>query len=293
VIRRGALAAVALATAACTAPVNSVGRGPLAGRADIGGFELAYECHGQGAPTVILEAGLGASGIDAFFDFWEHVAATTRVCLYDRAGVGFSDPRPKSEHVTAGLMADELHRLLAAIDVPPPYVLAGHSYGGMAVRMFAARYPDEVAGMVLIEASSEPEVPIYERLHAGPWIDDTDRIDIHATVRQLHAAADVGDIPLIVVTAENISDEWLATTPALASKAQARLADLSTDAFQVVAPGSGHFVYTDDPDVVATAIQAVVEAARSKTGLYDCAQAFAQTDAICVKPGQIPSLTPA
>ena len=103
-------------------------------------------------------------------------------------------------------------------------VLVGHSYGGMPVRAFEGAYPDDVAGMVLIDVSSEPEVPVYERLDAGPWIDGTDRIDIHATVRELHAAGDLGDIPLVVVTAGIIEDEWLATVPKLAARAQARLA---------------------------------------------------------------------
>ncbi len=110
-------------------------------------------------------------------------------------------------------------------------VLVGHSYGGMPVRAFEGAYPNDVAGMVLIDVSSEPEVPVYERLDAGPWIDGTDRIDIHATVRELHAAGDLGDIPLVVVTAGIIDDEWLATVPKLAARAQARLAGLSSNAY--------------------------------------------------------------
>jgi pimeloyl-ACP methyl ester carboxylesterase len=141
--------------------------------------------------------------------------------------------------------------------------------------------------------SSEPEVPVYERLNAGPWIDRTDRIDIHATVRELHAAGDLGDIPLVVVTAGIIEDEWLATVPELAARAQARLAGLSSNAYEVVAPESGHFVHRDAPDVVLAAIEAVAAAAGSGEALTPCEDAFVSVDATCLPPGTVPHLVPA
>ena len=276
-----------------TSPSPSTSAEPSGGSADVGGYELSYECQGEGEPTVILEAGLGAAGTEEFFGFIDQVAAITRVCTYDRAGTGVSGNRPEGLHVTAGLMAEELHRLLEAIGVTEPVVLVGHSYGGMPVRAFEGTYPSDVAGMVLIDVSSEPEVPVYERLDAGPWIDRTDRIDIHATVRELHAAGDLGDIPLVVVTAGIIEDEWLATVPELAARAQARLAGLSSNAYEVVAPDSGHFVHRDAPDVVLAAIEAVVAAAGSGAALTPCEDAFASTDATCVPAGTMPHLVSA
>jgi pimeloyl-ACP methyl ester carboxylesterase len=266
---------------------------PASGRADIGGYELAYECVGAGEPTVILEAGLGAAGTSEFIGFINQAAGTTRVCTYDRAGTGASDGRPAGEHVTAALMAEELHRLLDALGIQLPVVLVGHSYGGMPVRAFEGAYPEDVAGMVLIDVSSEPEVPVYERLDAGPWIDGTDRIDIHGTVRELHAAGDLGDVPLIVVTAGIIEDQWLATVPKLAARAQVRLAGLSSNAIQVVATDSGHFVHQDAPDVVLAAIEEVVAAAGSGEALTPCEEAFASTDAACAPAGTVPHLVPA
>jgi pimeloyl-ACP methyl ester carboxylesterase len=267
---------------------------PEAGRADVGGYELAYACEGEGTPVVILEAGLGAAGTETFFSFVDRVAGTSRVCTYDRAGTGSSDERAEGVgRVTAGLMARELHALLEELGIEPPVVIAAHSYGGMPARAFATAYPDDVAGLVLIDVSSEPEVPVYERLHAGPWIDGEDRIDIHATVDELRAAADLGDLPVIVVTAEVIDDEWLATVPRLAARAQARLATLSTDGMQVVALGSKHFVHEDAPNVVATAVRAVVGAVRSASGLPTCAETFAGLEAVCVPSGSIPKLVPA
>lgn len=272
---------------------TSVSADPSRGAADVGGYELAYECAGEGEPTVILEAGLGAAGIEEFFGFIDRVAEIARVCTYDRAGTGVSDERPDGLRVTAGLMAEELHRLLEGIGVNEPVVLVGHSYGGMPVRAFEGAYPGDVAGMVLIDVSSEPEVPVYERLDAGPWIDRTDRIDIDATVRELRTAGDLADIPVVVVTAGIIEDEWLATVPILAARSQARLAGLSSNAFQVVAPEAGHFVHRDAPEVVHAAIEAVVSAARSDSALAPCAEMFVSTGAICVPPGDVPELAPA
>lgn len=294
--KRGVLFAITIGLAACAeggAAAPSPSPTPSSGRADIGGFELAYECRGEGEPTVILEAGLGAAGTEEFFGVIDQVADISRVCTYDRAGTWTSDDRPGGEHVTAGLMADELHRLLDVLRIRLSVVLVGHSYGGMPLRAFEGTYPNDVAGMVLIDVSSEPEVPVYERLDAGPWIDGTDRIDIHATVRELHAAGDLGDIPLIVVTAGIIEDEWLATVPKLAARAQARLARLSSNAMQVVATHSGHFVHEDAPDVVLAAIAQLAEAARSGSPLAPCNEVFGSMDATCVAPGTIPELVPA
>jgi pimeloyl-ACP methyl ester carboxylesterase len=269
-------------------PIRSIGR------ADVGGYELAYACRGEGQPTVVLEAGLGAAGTNQFFSFVDRIVGTTRVCTYDRAGTGSSDRRPSAvEPVTAGLMAGELHMLLEAIGGEPSFVLVGFSYGGMPVRAFEGAYPDETVGMVLLDASSEPEVPVYERLRAGPWIDDADRVDIRATVGELRGAGDLGELPLVVVTAEVIEDEWLATVPKLAAGAQARLAGLSSNAIHVVATGSGHFIHEDDPDVVVAAIRTVVDAARNGSPLPPCGEVFANLQAVCVEPGQAPDLVPA
>jgi pimeloyl-ACP methyl ester carboxylesterase len=292
---RAVIVAVTLGLVACGdgAAAPSPSPTPASGRADIGGYELAYECVGEGEPTVILEAGLGAAGTNEFIGFIDRVADRTRVCTYDRAGTDVSDDRPEGEHVTAALMAEELHRLLDVLKIKLPVVLVGHSYGGMPVRAFEGAYPDDVAGMVLIDVSSEPEVPVYERLDAGPWIDGSDRIDIRATVRELHAAGDLGDLPLVVVTAGIIEDEWLATVPKLASRAQVRLAGLSSNAMQVVATDSGHFVHREAPDVVLAAIEQVVEAARSGSPLAACAEVFGSMDATCVARGTVPELVPA
>jgi pimeloyl-ACP methyl ester carboxylesterase len=267
-----------------------------AGQADIGGYALAYQCEGAGSPTVILEAGYTASGIGTFGQLIQReVAKTTRVCTYDRAGDGTSDARPASvTPLTSATQAGELHALLDAIGEGGPYVYVGHSYGGMVARAFAAAYPDETVGMVLLDASSEPEVPVYDRLHAGAWNDGTvrpapnQRIDIHASVGELEHAPSLGAMPLIVVTAGILEDKWLATAPHLEAAAQTRLASLSTDNIHVLDRAKGHFLPANDPTLVVDATLAVVAASRTQTPLPACDAVFANsTSAECLEPGEL------
>ena len=119
---------------------------------DVGGYRLHINCTGTGSPTVILDAGLGGSSLD-----WSlvqpGVVTFTRVCSYDRAGYGWSDSGPKPR--TSGHIVAELHTLLVKAGIPGPYILVGQSFGGLNVRLYAYTYPQEVAGMVLVDASHE------------------------------------------------------------------------------------------------------------------------------------------
>jgi pimeloyl-ACP methyl ester carboxylesterase len=128
---------------------------------DIGGFRLHLVGLGDRRPVVVFDAALGGSSISWTF-VQAPVAAFARACTYDRAGFGWSDAGPLPR--TAGRIADELKRLLAAAGEPPPYVLVGHSYGGLVMRIFAARYRDDVAGLVLVDPA-----------HPEDWISPSPR----------------------------------------------------------------------------------------------------------------------
>ena len=255
---------------------------PSAGRVDVGGYELAYECHGSGSPTIVTEAGYDSSGIATWADLIDELAATSRSCAYDRAGTGASDDRPGAGRLTSGDQAAELHALLEGADIEPPYVLVAHSYGGFVSRLFADAYAPETAGLVLIESSHENEIDAYEAFYGddpeGDWIDGGDVIDIQKTEAELRQARDFGDLPLVAIRAERYED---VLAEDLWRRTQADLATLSTDGVAVVARGSGHFVMEENPGVVVAAIEAVVTAARSDEPLPKCPALFADLRAEC------------
>jgi pimeloyl-ACP methyl ester carboxylesterase len=121
---------------------------------DLGGFRLHLQCAGDGAPTVVFDAALGASSLSWIF-VQRDVSRITRACAYDRAGFAWSDAGPMPR--TAGRIADELHLLLQRAALPPPYVLVGHSFGGLVMRIFAARRPEVTAGLVLVDPAHPEE----------------------------------------------------------------------------------------------------------------------------------------
>jgi len=128
---------------------------------DVGGYRLHLYCTGEGGPTVVLEFGLDGSYLD-WYRVQPAVAKFTRVCSYDRAGYGWSDPSPRPR--IPSVMSEELHTLLEKAGEKPPYILAGHSLGSFDALMYAHRYPQEVAGVVLVDGAHPDELlPFYLR----------------------------------------------------------------------------------------------------------------------------------
>jgi pimeloyl-ACP methyl ester carboxylesterase len=126
---------------------------PPGGHIDVGGYSLHIYCVGQGSPTVVLDGGSGEMSADWVL-VQREVSDTTRVCAYDRAGMGWSETGPEPRD--AKQISNELHALLEGANIDGPYVLVGHSFGGLYMQTYAARYPDEVAGVVLVD-SSQPD----------------------------------------------------------------------------------------------------------------------------------------
>lgn len=116
-------------------------------------------CVGDGSPTVILESGLDIDGSQAWESVQSRIAEKTRVCSYDRAGFLWSEPR--AEPRSASRIADELHGVLAAAAEAPPYVMVGHSLGGLLLRVYVDRFPNEVAGVVLVDGSHPDQFERY------------------------------------------------------------------------------------------------------------------------------------
>src|SRR5215208_3258208 len=121
---------------------------------DVGGYRLHINCVGPGSPTVVLDAGSGGFSAQ-WVRVQQEVSGSTRVCAYDRAGMGWSEMGPDPRD--ARQITSELHTLLGKAGIEGPYVLVGHSFGGMYMQTYAARYPDEVAGVALVDSSTDPD----------------------------------------------------------------------------------------------------------------------------------------
>jgi pimeloyl-ACP methyl ester carboxylesterase len=290
-----------------TPVVDTGDTGDFAGLVDIGGGRrLSLQCRGQDGPTVVLVSGGGNTG-GAWTVLPDEVAppavlpgaaAFTRVCAYDRPGTALEaeppDDRSRSDPVpqptTAEGMVDDLHALLAAAGVPGPYVLAGHSFGGLVARLYAATHPDEVAGLVLVDPFSEavragltPDqwrtwlatngVPPPDLLATYP---EVERIDIDASADEMERAAaaqPLRPLPLVVLSAgrtgEMTPDQAAALPPgypeALMTALRANTAFVDTllpDARVVSVADSGHYIQAEHPELVIAAIRQVVEAVR-------------------------------
>lgn len=124
---------------------------------DVGGYRMHLDCIGSGLPTVVLDSGLSDSSL-SWYKVQPEVARFTRVCSYDRAGLGWSESSPKPRN--SEVFAEELHSLLHNAKVDGPFVLVGHSMGGYDVRLYASRFRSEVVGMVLVD-STYPDYAIW------------------------------------------------------------------------------------------------------------------------------------
>lgn len=312
-----AAALVASSTLAVGTATASPASGDFSGPVDIGGRSLYLECRGEGSPTVILESGAGGRA-----DVWSRdlsrpvgertmveqgVAAFTRVCAYDRPGtIGTVDPDldpdapeflpsrsdPVPQPRTSQDVMTDLRALLTSAQIPGPYVLVGHSAGGLSQRLYASTYPDDVVGMVLIDSTHEN---IYRDFSAAlppaTWAAfeaaNTDQTELLAAypdaeelftkplpdtpsltqVRDARARGPLHPMPLFVL-AHGIPfpapvDGWPTDRmESIMYAAQQDIATLVPDARLVTATESGHNIHQDQPDLVIDAIAQVVTAVR-------------------------------
>jgi pimeloyl-ACP methyl ester carboxylesterase len=266
---------------------------------DVGGYRLHIHCTGSGSPTVVIESGWGE--MSASWGWVQpEVARTTRVCTYDRAGMGWSEA--SSEPRTAREFAKELHTLLVNANEPGPYVLVGHSLGGYTVRVYAHDYPDQVSGLVLVDAQDlsasngaapkpapKPGVnPLpallarigLVRLLAGPLgsIRDLPPAEKQAyyasSVTPLYAQTFIDELMGMdeggaqareVTTLGELPIFVLSRGKDLEAKhtaAQADLLQLSTDSQQIFADQSGHSIHIEQPEAAVAAIVKMVEQVR-------------------------------
>ncbi len=270
--------------------------GDFDGLVDIGnGRRLYLTCRGSGSPTVLLEAGSGNNA-----QIWEQIAlppdsddeavfpATarfTRVCAYDRPGTGIDETHlSRSDPVTGRRTAEDivadLHALIEAAGPERPLVLAGHSFGGLIVRLYATTYPEDVAGLVLVDSAHESGYAAIESLLTPEQFaaafppesendPDFESLDVFTSADQMTAAqadSPLQNMPMIVLThggpfpypddypVEALEDLW--------TSAQEQLVALVPGTQLIVATESGHYIQLSEPDLVISAIRDVVDAVR-------------------------------
>jgi pimeloyl-ACP methyl ester carboxylesterase len=247
---------------------------------DVGGRRLYIKCAGEartGRPVVVMEAGM-VSTSEAWSLVQPKVAQFARACSYDRAGMGKSDRAPQPR--TSQDIVNDLHNLLARAGINPPYVLVGHSLGGMNARLYASQFRNEVVGMVLVDSTHEDEtdrmvalLPPEMRKKAKPddmVIQSPEGIDFNRSTAQVRAASWHSDIPLVVLTRGSATfnpNDY--AVPSLAPKfeqvrleLQKELVRRSSRGRQIIAERSGHNIHRDQPELVIDAIRQVVEEAK-------------------------------
>jgi pimeloyl-ACP methyl ester carboxylesterase len=249
------------------APPSPTGR-----RVDVGGRALYIDCTGSGSPTVVLEGGIAFDWMTVQSD----VAGFTRVCSYDRPDSpgSRSDPTPQR---TAQEVVDDLQAILTAAGERGPFVLVGHSLGGLYVQLYAYQHADEVSGLVLVDPTHEEfSARLGDALAAlgtpvpmAPREPDVDDLSF-AQMREARASGPLTPLPLIVLSHERSADPserppgWpIAEEERIWRELHAELARIVPDGRHVIAETSGHDIPQEQPDVVVEAIQAVVGAARA------------------------------
>ncbi len=220
------------------------------------GRKLALECWGEGSPTVVLEGGHPSGGIDDFrgSEFVGILARETRTCAYARAGYTGSDPAPNEPRDADDVIAD-LDEVLDAAEVDGPYVLVGASFGGMIVTYYAARHPDDVAGVVLLDVPAPSAALTTEEIPQIAWDhpENPEHVDVVPEFETRFANERLPiDAPLTVVTATDGQSD---------SYDQRIWLEISPQATQVELRGS-HDIHQDDPEGAAAEVLKLVEAAR-------------------------------
>jgi len=258
---------------------------------DVGRHKLHIWCTGFGEPTVVLETGLGGGSGSVGWSFVQpEVAKFTRVCSYDRAGTGYSDPGPSPR--TARRIAYELAQLLDRTGISGPLVLVGASIGGLFVRVFASEHGERVVGLVLVDASHEdqemrvpriaPLVPLLSSIgvfrllgvsfggahvtafRAAAYQATADEaIHLPETAAEVRTSRRKLTIPVVVVTAGLGADAaW--------QSLQRDQVGLSEQGCQVIAEQSGHVISLGQPQAIVEPIRAIVHTARGRKDIPLC-----------------------
>lgn len=239
----------------------------FSGKYDVGGHKLYLSSYGNNKPAIILESGIGDYGsMGSWTAVQLRVKEFAQVCAYDRAGLGKSQKGPGTRN--SKQIATELHALLKASKIEPPYIFVGHSMGGLHIQTYAMLYPEDISAMVFVDPTPKELVDTLseeacERVkNAGatqPVIDEiTD--GLNESIPLFKNLPKLPDIPVVVLTSsftgegEVSKEQW----EELKTYHQG-LTDQVTDGQHFVASNSGHYIQIDEPKLVVDAIRTVYD----------------------------------
>ncbi len=264
-----------------------------------GGRKMYMTCRGTGSPTVVLVSGLGDAA-----DVWSvtpdpenerptvfaEVSTFTRVCAYDRpstsTATGPDRSTPVAQPTSAKAAAADLDAVLAASGEPGPYVLAGHSFGGPIIRLYASAHPADVAGLVLVDALSEDlpngltpkQEALFQKINTPPPGTRAESLDESATFQQLRESPPAPPVPTVVLTADRpqltkealaegqfpagVNQEFADALWAAQLAAQEKLAKKFPGAEHITDTNSTHYIHLENPRLVSDSIRRVVDADR-------------------------------
>ncbi len=234
----------------------------------VNGHRLFGLLSGEGETTVILDAGLGGTSED-WAKVQPEVAKFSKVFSYSRAGLGQSEkaaiPRTCKDIIS------DLRSLLLSANLYPPYILVAHSWSGINARWFASQYPDEIAGVVLVDAVHENKYDQFEKIlteekanRMWAFVKDPSRndenIDRIASIEQVRSKRTSCDFPLIILTRARDSDEM----SKIETDLQAEFLKLSTKSKQYFSKHNDHFIQNSEPELVIDSIRQIVESVKAK-----------------------------
>ena len=270
----------------------------------LGNQVMYIDCLGEASPTVLIDVGLGDASAN-WYKLAKQLSSEVRVCVYDRAGYGWSNTGPGER--TTEQITYELHRLLQKANVPAPYVLVGHSFGGFTARYFATMFPEQTAGVVLVDSSHPEQIEKLARLDkyvaakplkttrrgsAPDWMNDFEKTwhqlnasrkaivaqmselkSFAKSANQVKQLGPMPDVPLAVLTR---GKSQLPEIDGIAfenewQQMQKDLLSLSNHSWQEIIKNSGHQIYFDAPEAIIRNILKVVQFAKttsSKTFSY-------------------------
>lgn len=230
----------------------------------ISDFKLYAKLVGEnkGRPTIVMDAGYGDTS-KAWDSVISDISMLSDVLIYDRAGLGKSESSSNSR--TSGEMVRELHDLLNQANIKPPYILVGHSFGGVITRLYATEYQNEVCGLVLVDSTPEdyrerflPTMPQeFQQAYNKQFVYEGNYEEFMESLKQLKKSKRMLNVPLIVLSAGKKA-HYSEESQGLWNEMQKEILEISSNGEFVIAENSAHYIQNDEPEVVVSAIKRLI-----------------------------------